>query len=178
MIVRLLQPTDERTGFSCGDSDYDDYIRKYAGQNDFRHHIGRTLVVVDDERVVGYATFTLGELAADNLPESTAKTLPHYPVPVLRLARLAVDERYQGIGLGTLLVNRLLGLALQLRGQYGCVAVVVDALLNAQAFYEKLGFELSVAVVGRPRVTGTVLMSLPLSYVEAAVPDSQSGPRD
>jgi len=168
VIVRLLQPADERSGFSCGDADYDDFIRKYAGQNDFRHHVGRTLVVVDDERVVGYATFTLGEMAVDALPESAAKALPRYPVPVLRLARLAVDTRYQGVGLGALLVSRVLEAALRLREEFGCVAIVIDGLVGSQEFYERLGFEQADVVLGRPRVAGTVLMLLPLAYVEAA----------
>ena len=174
MIIRLLQPSDTRSGFGCGNPDYDDYIRKYAGQNDFRHHVGRTLVVVDDERVVAYATFAISEMGADEPPDSVAKGMPRYPVPVLRLARLAVDERYQGIGLGVLLVNRVLGLALQLRSQFGCVAVVVDALRSAEEFYERLGFERSGTVVGRPRVAGTVFMSLPLSYVEASLAQAAS----
>lgn len=169
MIVRLLQPADDRTQFSCGDPDYDDFIRKYAGQNDFRHHVGRSLVVVDDERVVAYATFTLGELAVDALPESAAQGLPRYPAPVLRLARLAVDTRYQDVGLGALLVCAVLRMALSLREQFGCVAVVVDALRSSQGFYEGLGFEVADVVLGRPRVAGAVLMVLPLADLEAAM---------
>lgn len=184
MIVRLLQPSDDRSEFSCGDPDYDDFIRKYAGQNDFRHHVGRTLVVVDDERVIAYATFTLGELAVDALPLPVARALPRYPAPILRLARLAVDERYSDAGLGALLVSRVLGLALQLRERFGCVAVVVDALRTRQAFYERLGFECAAVVLGKPRVTGAVAMILPLTYVAAATflarepqgPESQTTP--
>lgn len=170
MIVRFLQPGDDRSGFSCGDPDYDDFLRKYAGQNEFRHHVGRSIVVVDDERVVGYATFALGEIAIDALPERAARRLPHYPLPVLRLARLAVDTRYQGLGLGRMLVAEVLELALRLREEYGCVAVVVDALAGRERFYESLGFERVRAVEGRPRVAGTVPLVLPLSHVEAVLP--------
>ena len=169
MIVRQLQPADDRSQFSCGDPDYDNFIRKYAGQNDFRHHVGRTLVVVDDEVVVAYTTYTLGELAIDELPAPAALGLPRDPAPVLRLARLAVDTRVQGNGLGTLLVGEVIRLALRLRQDYGCVAVVVDALRSRQAFYESLGFEVSEVVLGRPRVAGTVLMILPLGEAEEAL---------
>lgn len=169
MIIRLLQPSDDRSGFSCGDPDYDDYLRKYAGQNDFRHHVGRTLVAVDDERVVAYAAFTLGDVSVDALPEEAARRLPRYPAPVLRLSRLAVDTRYQGAGLGRLLVGRVLALALQLRVQFGCVAVVVDALRSSAGFYEQLGFVTVEVLRGRPRVAGAVPMVLPLSCVEAAM---------
>ncbi|HEY5539970.1 MAG TPA: GNAT family N-acetyltransferase [Coriobacteriia bacterium] len=169
MIVRFLQPADDRSQFSCGDPDYDDFIRKYAGQNEFRHRIGRTLVVVEDERVMAYATFTLGELAVDALPEHAAQGLPRYPAPVLRLARLAVDKACQGNGLGTLLVGEVLKLALRLRDEFCCVAVVVDALRDRQPFYEAIGFERCDVVLGRPRVMGTVLMVLPLADVESAL---------
>jgi len=168
VIVRLLQPSDDRSQFSCGDPDYDDFIRKYAGQNDFRHHVGRSLVIADDERVVGYATFAIGEMAVDELPEAARAGLPRYPAPVLRLARLAVDTRYQGVGFGGLLVSGVLRMALRLRGDFGCVAVVVDALRSSQGFYETLGFESCGVVLGRPRVVGTVLMVLPLADVEEA----------
>ena len=127
MIVRFLQPSDDRSQFSCGDPDYDDFVRKYAGQNEFRHHVGRSLVVVDDECVVGYATFALGEMAVDDLPTAASQGLPRYPMPVLRLARLAVDSRYQGAGLGRRLVYGVVRMALRLRQEFGCVAVVVDA---------------------------------------------------
>ena len=169
MIVRQLQPADDRSQFSCGDPDYDNFIRKYAGRNDFRHHVGRTLVVVDDEVVVAYATYTLGELAIDKLPGSAAHGPPRYPTPVLRLARLAVDTRVQGNGLGAVLVGEVIRLALRLRQDYGCVAVVVDALRAKQTFYESLGFELSEVVLGRPRVAGTVFMVLPLGEAEEAL---------
>jgi len=174
VIIRFLQPSDDRSAFSCGDSDYDDFLRKHAGQNHFRHHIGKTLVVVDDERVVGYATFALGELAIDELPEPVAAGLPRYPVPVLRLARLAVDARYQGVGLGRMLVGHLLLLALRVRDEFGCVAVVVDALKTRRSFYEELGFEECDAAIGRPRVAGTVLMVLPLKDVVAVLGSHES----
>jgi predicted N-acetyltransferase YhbS len=169
VIVRQLQPADDRSEFSCGDPDYDDFIRKYAGQNDFRHHVGRTLVAVEDERVVAYATYTLGELAVDALPPSAAQGMPRYPAPVLRLARLAVDVRYQGGRIGTFLVGEVISLALRLRDDHCCVAVIVDALRDRQGFYESLGFEVSDVVVGKPRVAGTVLMALPLADAEEAL---------
>lgn len=170
MIVRFLQPGDDRSEFSCGNPDYDDFLRKYAGQNEFRHHVGRSIVVVDDERVVACATFSLAEIAIDALPPRAAHGLPRYPAPALRLARLAVDRRYQGLGLGRMLVSEVLGLALRLREEYGCVAVVVDALLGKREFYESLGFEKVGVVEGKPRVAGTVAMVLPLSHVQAALP--------
>jgi len=75
------------------------------------------------------------------LPDARLKRrLPSYPLPVLRLARLAVDGTSQGLGIGKRLLRHVLGLALEQRDSTGCVGVVVDAKPGAQTFYEELGF--------------------------------------
>jgi predicted N-acetyltransferase YhbS len=74
--------------------------------------------------------------------------LPHYPLPVLRLARLAVDRSAQGQGLGVQLLQFVLRLAMEMADAYGCVGVVVDAKPDAFAFYAKYGFVELEAVEG------------------------------
>lgn len=60
---------------------------------------------------------------------------------MLRLARLGVDVRAQGLGLGKALLRHVLGLALVQRDGFGCVGVVTDAKADAVPFYGALGFE-------------------------------------
>jgi predicted N-acetyltransferase YhbS len=168
VILRVLQPADDRSGFACGDPDCDNFLRRYAAQNQFDHHISTTLVVVEEERVVAYATFSAAEVSRDGMPPDSARGLPAYPLPALRLGRLAVDVRYQGIGLGSRLVREVLDTSLRLRRELGCAAVIVDALPEAKDFYANLGFEKAVVRAGRPRIPATVLMILPLSDVEVA----------
>ncbi len=174
MRIRRLQPADDRSNFSSGDPDYDDFIRKYAGLCQFRHHIGVTIVAVEDERVIGYATVVPGQVSIEELTESERRRLPRHPVPVLRLARLAVDERYQGIGLGRRLVREVFLLALRMRDEFGCVAVIVDALESRVSFYEGLGFRMLVPLQGRPRVAGTVAMFVSLR--KASIAAGERGP--
>lgn len=69
------------------------------------------------------------------------KRLPSYPLPVLRLARLGVDRRAQGLGIGRALLRHVLGLAIEQRDRLGCVGVVTDAKPDAVTFYETLGFQ-------------------------------------
>lgn len=139
--IRALQPDDDRSRFASGDDDLDRFLRRYAGQNQFRHHLGTTYVVVDDQAaILGYATVSAGSVVIDALPESTTKKLPDYPLPVLRLARLAVDSAAQGQGLGRALVRFVLELAIEMQAKVGCVGVVVDAKPDAVAFYEAHGF--------------------------------------
>ena len=88
--IRALRKSDDREDFHSGDEALDLYFRRYAGQNQFRHHLGVTYVAIEEERVLGFVTVSPGSLDAEELP--SGRRLPPYPVPVLRVARLAVDE--------------------------------------------------------------------------------------
>lgn len=141
MKTRRLERGDERAGFRSGNADLDRFFLRYAGQNQFRHHIGTTYIAVDETGfIAGFATVTSSEVAPAVLSRTERKRLPRYPVPVLRLARLAVDERCKGHGVGTLLLRSVITLARQMATDIGCAGVVVDAKAEAIAFYEKLGF--------------------------------------
>lgn len=141
VTVRRLAPGDDRAGFRSGNVDLDRFFIRYAGQNQFRHHIGTTWVAIDEAGLIaGFVTVTASEIAPAVLPTSKRKRLPEYPVPVLRLARLAIDERFRGTGVGSTLVRSALSLAHQMAVDVGCAGVVVDAKPDAVAFYERLGF--------------------------------------
>ena len=82
------------------------------------------------------------------MPEPKRKRLPGYPLPVLRIARLAVDGAAKGQGVGSLLLRAVLGLGQKMSEELGCVGVVVDAKPEAVSFYEKLGFTRLELVAG------------------------------
>jgi len=164
--VRLLRPEDDRSKFCSGDIDLDRFFIRFAGQNQFRHHIGATYVAVEDARVLGFATVAPGEVEVADLPEDTRNRLPRYPLPILRLARLAVDKDQQGRGIGSLLLVTVFELAHELARTVGCVGVVVDAKAAAVPFYARLGFRpmevRSGALEERPKPSP---MYLPLSAI-------------
>ena len=138
MEIRRLRAGDDRSRFRSGDPDLDRFFRSYAGQNQFRHHVGVTYV------------------AAEN-------------GDVLRLARLAVDSKVRGRGLGEQLLR--FALALTMTEDYGCVGIAVDAKPGAGTFYARYGFRAIDVVEGhsdaRPRPTP---MFLPTSEILAATP--------
>jgi GNAT superfamily N-acetyltransferase len=138
--IRALREDDNRASFRSGDADLDRFFRQFAGQNQFRHHLGVTYVAVDDQSILGFATVAAAHVEIDDLPTAVRRKLPHYPLPVLRLARLAIGQSAQGQGLGLQLLRFVLRLALQMADDYGCVGVIVDAKPDAVAFYTKYGF--------------------------------------
>ena len=136
--IRLLLAGDDRSKFSSGEALVDTFFHRYAGQNQFRHRIGSTYVAVADGDVLGFVTVAPGEIHVDSLPQEPH--LPRYPLPVLRIARLAVDQQHQGRRLGDALLAYALGLALKASNEIGCAGVVVDAKPKAVSFYERYGF--------------------------------------
>jgi GNAT superfamily N-acetyltransferase len=112
-------------------------------------------------------------MVAEKLAKYLRRRLPAYPLPVLRLARLAVDERCQGHGIGKLLLRAMLELALEMRDRVGCIGVVVDAESDAVAFYSSLGFKpmdlISGALGDRPE---PVAMFLPIGQIAVAVEEA------
>lgn len=174
--IRRLDPQDDRSGFRSGNIDLDRFFQRYAGQNQFRHHIGTTYVAVQDDQVAGFATVSSGELAAETLTKTLRRRLPDYPMPILRLARLAVDKRFQGHGVGRLLLRAVLELALEMRDRAGCTGVVVDAKPGAVDFYADLGFGpmqlISGSLGDRPE---PVAMFLPIREIVAAAGRANKG---
>jgi GNAT superfamily N-acetyltransferase len=140
--IERLDRAHERSEFCCGKGPLDSFLRTLVSQYEKRR-LGRTYVAVrpDEKRVLGYYTLASGAVAFENLPEGAGKKLPRHPVPVILLARLAVDQTVHGQGLGGALLADALRRCLALAGQLGVHAVEVDAIdEQAKAFYEKHGF--------------------------------------
>ncbi len=164
--VRLLRPNDERKGFCSGNPDLDRFFILYTGQNQFRHHIGTTYVAIEDDRIKGFVTVSSSSIEVDNLPISRKKRFPQYPLPVIRLARLAVAESDRGRGVGLYLLRSVFYLAYEMSKKVGCIGIVVDAKPDSVDFYTRYGFEkievLQGALADRPE---PVSMFLPLSVI-------------
>lgn len=165
-LIRRLESGDDRSRFASGDPDLDRFFQRFAGQNQFRHHLGVTYIAVDDEQILGFVTVSPSEIEIDALPADRRRRLPRYPLPVLRVARLAVAEQAQGYGIGRALLRFALTLACRTANEIGCIGVVVDAKPQAQTFYLAHGFEpldvIEGALLDRPE---PVPMFLPLSAI-------------
>ncbi|MBK8597111.1 MAG: GNAT family N-acetyltransferase [Holophagales bacterium] len=141
LLIRALVPEDDRSAFRSGNIDLDRFFRRFAGQNQFRHYVGVTYVAVDGDSILGFVTVAAASIELASVSPAARKRLPAYPLPVLRLARLAVDEEAKGQGIGSALLRHSFLLAREMAGRLGCVGVVVDAKEDALPFYERYGFE-------------------------------------
>ncbi len=137
----LLTKSHDRSAFDCGVPALNEYLKQYALQNQ-RKNAARTYVATRGNRVVGYYTLAYGSVACDEAPPSVKAGLARFPIPVILLARLAVDLTEKGQGLGAGLLKDALLRTLQAAEIAGLRAMLVHAKDDsAKAFYEKFGFE-------------------------------------
>ncbi|MFA5843213.1 MAG: GNAT family N-acetyltransferase [Coriobacteriia bacterium] len=158
MKVRTLERSDIREGFECGEPSLDAFLQRYAWQDQTRYHLGVTYVAVDERtrRVVGYFTLAAASISSEGV-SGAPPSGGYRELPVLRVARLAVDRRVQGAGVGSELLRAALRIAVEESRRIGCAGVMVDARPESVGFYERFGFRAMTVLVGaaaaRPRPT-------------------------
>jgi hypothetical protein len=101
VILEPLGKQHDRSKFSCGQAELDDWFRRRASQDE-RRNIARVFVAVNAELgVVGFYSLSSFKLDFDDLPEEVARKLPRYDgVPAALIGRLARDSRVRGRGVG------------------------------------------------------------------------------
>jgi GNAT superfamily N-acetyltransferase len=159
--IEPFQKGHRRDGFSCGQPALDEFLSSRVSQYEKRK-LGKTYVAVraEDTLVLAYYTLAASAIANDSLPESLGKKLPKHPIPVVLLARLAVDVKHQGQRLGEHLLWDALNRTLALSDAIGIHSVIVDAIDDSAAkFYRKYGF---VPLTSEPS-----RLILPVSTIES-----------
>lgn len=140
--IQELNADHDRSAFSCGQASLDDFLKKYAGQNQ-KTGVSRTYVAVmsGSTKVFGYYTISAGVVQFADIPDDLRKRLPRYPVPVAHLGRLAVDTTAQRQRLGEHLLLDALARIVGAAESIGIHAVEVVAIDDmAKRFYLKYGF--------------------------------------
>lgn len=138
--ITKLAATHDPTPFDCGNEALNRFLKLHAlaGQ---RSGISQTYVATAGDRIAAFHTLVVGHVAYEDAPGRLAKGLPRYSVPVIILARLAVDKSWQGKKLGSALVVDAMRRVLQAADIAGVRAMIVHAKDEmAQRFYEHLGF--------------------------------------
>ncbi|MGN6592472.1 MAG: GNAT family N-acetyltransferase [Terriglobales bacterium] len=133
-----------REGFDCGEPSLNEWLRRRALKND-EAGASRTYVACQDSRVIGYYSLVAGSMMREQAPGRVRRNMPD-PIPVIVLARLAVDRRFQRLGVGSELLHDAVLRCLQAAGIAGVRAILVHTLSDdAKSFYQKHGFIASPA---------------------------------
>lgn len=139
--VEQINASHVTAGFDCGSEDLNRYLEKHALQNT-RADGAVTRVTTREGRVVGYYSLAAGAASHADAPARVTKGLARHPIPLVILARLAVDRSAQGQRLGEALLKdalvRVAG-ATDLIGVRALIAHAKDE--KAKAFYERFDFE-------------------------------------
>jgi GNAT superfamily N-acetyltransferase len=164
-VSQLLPPeplaeAHDFTDFCSGEVSLDDWLKRRARANQ-ASGASRTYVVCEGKRVVGYYALASGVVTVEIAPGRFRRNMPN-PIPVSVLARLAVDQDWQGQGIGRALFRDAARRVAQAADVIGIRGIVVHAISeDAKKFYQVLGFDPS------PREPMTLMVTL--SDVRAAL---------
>ena len=140
--IEQLTKQHDRKGFDCDVPELNDYLQKQAMQH-AKSGVSRTYVLISESNhIQAYYSLSMGSIDKSLLAKNLQKKFPHHPLPIVRLARLAVEKNYQGQGLGKRLLAHALNKCHLLSKEIGMVAVVIDAKdQQAKDFYLQFEFE-------------------------------------
>ena len=148
MNLQLSEPAPlasahELDEFECGEPVLDEWLKRRAMANQLSGAT-RTFVVADqDRRVYGYYAMAAGAVSHKLVSSAVRRNMPD-PIPVMVLARLAVDTRAQGIKLGASMLRDAVNRAVAVSENAGVRALLVHALHDrAKQFFEHYGFQVS-----------------------------------
>jgi len=123
-----IEKRHDRAAFDCGDADLNTFLVRHARQS---HEKGgaKTFLAIDDEdqKILGFYSLSPASIAYERTPDLVKKGLARYEMPVIRLARLAVDLSVQGQGLGGQLLLAAGRRCLRVAAEAGGVALLNDA---------------------------------------------------
>jgi len=158
-----IHKTHDRGSFDCGEEALNEFLRRYARKS---HELGgaKTFLAINDDKktILGFYSLCPASVAYAHTPEAMRRGLARHEVPGFRLARLAVDRRFQGMGIGGQLLLAAGRRCLLASSEVGGVVLVIDAKNERAAqWYSKYG-----AV---PLQDAPLSLLLPLATMKAAL---------
>lgn len=139
----LLEKNHKKDAFDCHNDSLNFFLKDYALQNN-KNNSSRTYVSVctNKDLIAAYYSLSFGSISHEEATDKVKKRMPKYPIPVMILARLAVDINYQNFGLGKSLLQDALLRTMQASNIAGLKAIIAHAKdQKAKNFYLKYGFE-------------------------------------
>lgn len=143
-MIELLGKKHNRKEFDCGKELLNNYLKNQAGQ-DVKRKLSACFVLTEKEtnNIKGYYTLSNNSIPLSSFPEYIQNKLPksYASIPTTLLGRLAIDKKYQGKGVGKILLIDALKRSYDISVEIGSFAVVVDPIdKEAENFYKKYDF--------------------------------------
>ena len=138
--VKEISPKSGLKNFDCQVVALNEFLSRYALKND-ELGIGKTFVALTEKnQIAGYFTLATAQVAYQEIPDECKKKLPKYPIPALRIARLAGNKELKGCGTGKWLLKQAFLKIIQVADVTGLYLIIVDAKESSKTFYEHYGF--------------------------------------
>lgn len=163
VVIEKLTKSHERESFDCGVPKLNTFLQQQA-RSQANQGFGVTWVAVEEgeKQILGFITVSMGHVEFENADEQVTARLPRYPIPVLRVGKLATDIRFQGRGIGSLLLAFAARMAISTAEKVGCYALELEAANESVFnFYIKKGFQ--------PLRTGSLLLYQPVETLRKAL---------
>lgn len=139
--IEKLSASHNLSAFDCGRPELNQFIKKYAWQNQQANSV-QTYIACYEGAVIGYYSLAVGSVAHEEATPRLRKGQARHPIPVMILARLAVDKQWQGKGIGKGLLKDALLRTAQAADIAGIRALLVHAKdEDVRAWYEQFDFE-------------------------------------
>ena len=133
-------PNPNLKKFDCEIEVLNEFLSRYSLKNDTLG-IGKTFVAFDEkEEIAGFFTLATAQVVYEDIPDNYRTKLPKYPIPSLRIARLAVGKNQQGKGIGKWLLKQIFIKIIHVADITGLYFIIVDAKESSTGFYEHYGF--------------------------------------
>lgn len=144
MSLAASQPLGQHhrlEGFDCGNAALSGWLHDHALQAQGSGS-ARTFVCCDDDLVAGYFSLTVGQIDTLEVPERIRRGMGQYPMPLVILARLAVDQHFHRQGLGRSLLQDAIRRTTMIAEHAGIRALLTHPIDDqAETFYLRFGFE-------------------------------------
>lgn len=138
----LITSELDLTKFSSGKPALDDWLRDYSLQAGNSGTANTFVVLNEDAEIVGFYSLSMGSISQDEATARVKKGTGRYSIPVILLARLAVDQKFQGLGIGRALLRDAVIRGVNISQEVAFRAIITHPLDNDAAnFYQKYGFE-------------------------------------
>lgn len=167
-----ISKAHDREAFDCGEEALNEFLHRYARKS---HDLGgaKTFLAIDDtdnKTILGFYSLSPASVQYARTPEIIRRKLARHDVPGFRLARLAVDRRHQGKGIGGQLLLAAGRRCLLASTEVGGIVLVIDAKSERAAeWYAGFG--------ALPLLDSPLSLLLPLATVQAALGKAGRSPR-